>query len=118
MRPDDVPLPDDLATAHLQLREQAETLRQQVLLITKLQHQLEQLLRQKFAKKGEAVDPGQLLFFAPYVVEAPAPWPDPESEAIPAPAKPRHGGRKPLPAALPRKRIVHDIPLQDRACPE
>ena len=57
MSADDASLPDDLATAYLQLREQAETLRRQGLLIAKLQHQLEQLLRQKFGKKG-IVDPG------------------------------------------------------------
>lgn len=118
MRPDDPPLPDDLATAHLQLREQAETLRRQGLLIARLQHQLEQLLRQRYGKKGEAADAGQLLLFAPDVVEAPAPGPAPESEAMPAPATPRNGGRKPLPASLPRKRIVHDVPPEERACPE
>jgi hypothetical protein len=41
MRPDDPSLSDDLTTAHLLLREQAETLRQQGLLIANLKHQLE-----------------------------------------------------------------------------
>lgn len=114
MRPGDVPLPDDLATAHLQLREQAEALRQQGLLIARLQHQIEQLLRQKFGKKGEAIDPAQLLLFAPEVVEAPAPGPDPTTPS----ARTRAGGRKPLPACLPRRRIVHDVASEDRACLE
>jgi transposase len=118
MGPDDAPFPDDLATAHLQLREQAETLRQQGLLIAKLQHQLEQLLRQRFGKKGEHVDADQLLLFAPDIVEVPAPGPAPEVDPTTPPAKPRNGGRKPLPASLPRQRIVHDVPLEDRACPE
>jgi transposase len=118
MGPDDAPFPDDLATAHLQLREQAETLRRQGLLIAKLQHQLEQLLRQRFGKKGEHVDADQLLLFAPDIVEVPAPGPAPEVDPTTPPAKPRNGGRKPLPASLPRQRIVHDVPLEDRACPE
>jgi transposase len=116
MSADDASLPDDLATAHLQLREQAETLRRQGLLIAKLQHQLEQLLRQKFGKKGEAIDPAQLLLFAPEVAEPPAPGPTPGAK--PTPPTPRDGGRKPLPASLPRKRIVHDVAPDDRACPE
>jgi transposase len=116
MNADDASLPDDLATAHLQLREQAETLRRQGVLIAKLQHQLEQLLRQKFGKKGEAIDPAQLLLFAPEVAEPPAPGPTPGAK--PTPPTPRDGGRKPLPASLPRKRIVHDVAPDDRACPE
>ena len=118
MRPGDVPLPDDLATAHLQLREQAESLRRQGLLIARLQHQLEQLLRQRFGRKGEAADPGQLLLFAPEVAGAPAPGPAPEADATTPSARPRNGGREPLPASLPRRRIVHDVSSEDRACPE
>ena len=47
MAPGDAALPDDLDTAHRQIREQAETLRQQGQLIARLQHQLEQLLQQR-----------------------------------------------------------------------
>jgi transposase len=116
---DNPSLPDDPATAHLQLREQAETLRQQGLLIARLQHQLERLLRQKSGgKRGEAVDPAQLLLVAPEVIEAPAAGPNPTSDAKPTPPTPRNGGRKPLPASLPRERIVRDVPPEDGACPE
>ncbi len=120
MTPGDAVLPDDLDTAHRQIREQAETLRQQGQLIARLQHQLEQLLRQRYGKKGEKVDPDQLLLFVQDILAqaepmAPAPQPD-----EPAAAKPGSGnhGRKPLPASLPRKRIVHDVAPEDRACPE
>ncbi len=118
MSTDDQSLPDDLATAHSLIGEMTRTLHHQNQLIAKLQHQLEQLLRQKFGKKGEAVDPAQLLLFAPEVIEAPAPGPNPDADAKPTPPTPRNGGRKPLPASLPRKRIVHDVPPEDRACPE
>ena len=120
MTPGDAALPDDLDTAHLQLREQAETLRRQGLLIAKLQHQLEQLLRQRFGKKGEAADPAQLLLFAPEVLARAEPMAPAPQPVEPAAAKPGSGnhGRKPLPASLPRRRIVHDVPLEDRACPE
>ena len=118
MRTGDIPLPDDLGTAHRQIRELAETLRQQNQFIARLQHQLEQLLRQRYGKKGEAVDPGQLLLFASDVVEAPAPGPTPATEATATPAAPIPGGRRPLPAGLPRRRVVHDVAPEDRACPE
>lgn len=116
MSADDPKLPDDLAIAQFQIREQAETLRQQGVLIAKLQHQLEQLLRQKFGKKAESVDPSQLLLFAPEAVPPAAPGPTPEPKS--APATPRNGGRKSLPASLPRQRIVHDLTAEDRTCPE
>jgi transposase len=119
MRPDGAPLPDDLAAAHLQIREQAETLRRQGLLIGKLQHQIEQLLRQRYGRKGEHVDPDQLLLFAPEAAAAdpPAPGPPPGADATVAPAAPRPGGRKPLSASLPRRRIIHDVAPDHRACP-
>jgi transposase len=118
MTPGDAALPDDLETAHRQIREQAEALRQQGQLIARLQHQLEQLLRLRHGRKGEKVDPDQLLLFAPDVPAeteraAPAPKPlDPDASTSGG------HGRKHLPACLPRRRIVHDVAPEDRACPE
>lgn len=57
-------LPDDLETAHQLIRELLATLHEQLHLNEKLQHQLEQLLRHRFGKKSERVDPAQLLLFA------------------------------------------------------
>src|SRR4051812_36585789 len=99
MTPGDAALPDDLDTAHRQIREQAETLRQQSQLIARLQHQLEQLLRQRFGKKGEKVDPDQLLLFAKDILaqaEPMAPALQPVEPAAPKPSPGKHG-RKPLP---------------------
>jgi transposase len=116
MSADDSSLPDDLATAHSLIGELTRTVHHQNQLIAKLHHQLEQLLRQKFGRKGEAADPAQLLLFAADIVEPPAPGP--ASDAKPAPPNPRDGGRNPLPASLPRKRVVHDVTPEGRACPE
>src|SRR5262249_57328210 len=58
------PLPDDLETAHQLIRELLETLAQQAHLNEELQHQLEQLLRQRYGPKTERIDPAQLLLFA------------------------------------------------------
>lgn len=115
---DDAPLPDDLATAHRQIREQAETLRQQAHLIERLQHQLEQLLRQRYGRKGEKADPGQLLLFAPGVAEVAVPAPGPTPAAPGGKAAGRPTGRKPLPRSLPRRRVLHDVAPEHRACPE
>ena len=71
------PLPDDLETAHQLIRELLETLGQQIHLNEKLQHQLEQLLRQRYGKKGERIDPAQLLLFAQEILRRPRPLPRP-----------------------------------------
>src|SRR4051812_194838 len=118
------PLPDDLETAHQLIRELLETLSQQVHLNAKLQHQLEQLLRQRYGRKGERVDPARLLLFAQEVLAQAEPEPRPE--AVPAPAPPpgaskpkKQGhGRKPLPASLARKPILHDVPAEQLPCPD
>src|SRR4051794_732356 len=101
------PLPDDLETAHQLIRELLETLSQQLHLNAKLQHQLEQLLRQRYGRKSERVDPAQLLLFAQEILAQaepepePTPQPDPVPEPAPAPSAPKpktNGhGRKPLP---------------------
>jgi transposase len=111
-------LPDDLDTAHRQIREQAETLRQQGQLIARLQHQLERLLRQRYGKKGEKVDPDQLMLFAQDALTRAEPMAPAAGSPAPAQSKSGGHGRKPLPAALPRTRVVHDVAPEDRACPE
>src|SRR5437016_2103620 len=121
-----IDLPSDLDTCHGLIRELLETLRQERLLIGNMQHQLERLLRQRFGRSSEKVDPGQLLLFAadilaePDAIGATEPEPDPDADADadadsdadadapPAPAsaeKPRRKGhgRRPLPEHLPRR---------------
>jgi transposase len=118
----DTPLPEDLEAAHRLIRELLATLRQQTHLNANLQHQLEQLLRRLYGKKSEKLDPDQLLLFAREILEAGGPDLTPEPEATPTPAPapartPGHG-RKPLPAGLPRRRVVHDVPAERRLCPD
>src|SRR5437763_17215897 len=87
------PLPDDLETAHQLIRELLETLAQQLHLNAKLQHQLEQLLRQHYGRKSERIDPGQLLLFAQEILAQaepePSPQPDPVPEPTPTPNAPK-----------------------------
>ena len=96
------PLPDDLETAHQLIRELLETLAQQVHLNAKLQHQLEQLLRQRYGPKTERIDPDQLLLFAREILAQAEPAPPP-ARAVPGPAdRPRcaqEAGPRPQAAA-------------------
>jgi transposase len=123
------PLPDDLEAAHQLIRELLKSLSEQVHLNAKLQHQLEQLLRHRYGRKGERVDPAQLLLFAREILARAEDKPESASagdpatpttpDPVPPPGRPRKGhGRRPLPAHLPRKRVVHDVPPGRRACPE
>jgi transposase len=118
------PLPDDLETAHQLIRELLETLSQQLHLNAKLQHQLEQLLRQRYGRKSERVDPAQLLLFAQEILAQTEPEPQPEAvpEPTPPPSSPQPGkkghGRKPLPARLPRRPVLHDVPAEELPCPD
>src|SRR5690349_19838269 len=118
------PLPDDLETAHQLIRELLKTLAQQVHLNEKLQHQLEQLLRQRYGPKTERTDPAQLLLFAREILAQAEPTPPPPSPPEPAPpptprAPRKEGhGRKPLPASLPREPVWHDVPPERRICPD
>lgn len=118
------PLPDDLETSHQLIRELFTTLGRQIHLNEKLQHQLEQLLRQRYGRKTEQVDPDQLLLFARDILEqaqtaaAATSEPEPEPEPPPAPKKKKGHGRKPLPADLPRKQVLHDVPPERLPCPD
>ncbi len=116
------PLPDDLETAHQLIRELLKTLARQIHLNEKLQHQLEQLLRQRYGPKGERIDPAQLWLFAREVLAQAEPTPTPATTAEPAPApstpKKKGHGRKPLPASLPREPVLHDVPPEQRTCPD
>src|SRR4051812_11644203 len=117
-------LPDDLETAHQLIRELLQTLSQQIHLNAKLQHQLEQLLRARYGRKSERVDPAQLLLFAQEILAQaePPPQPDPASEPAPPPSAPapkkRGHGRKPLPASLAREPVLHDVPPEELPCPD
>src|ERR1700722_17260463 len=118
-------LPPDLDACHQLIRELLESLAEQTHLNEKLQHQLEQLLRQRYGRKTETIDPAQLLLFAREILAASAPTAQetlptatPPAPAPLAPAKKNGHGRKPLPASLPRKREVHDVPPEQLPCPD
>ena len=87
--------------------------------LQRVQHWLEQLLRQRYGQKRERVDENQLFLFAAQIAST-GQGPPPEPKAAPSgprPAPPGHG-RQPLPKSLQRRRVVYDVPEAERRCPE
>jgi Transposase C of IS166 homeodomain len=60
----------DLDACHQLIRELLESLAEQTHLSEKLQPQLELLLRQRYGRKTEKIDPAQLLLFAREILAA------------------------------------------------
>ena len=118
------PLPDDLEAAHQLIRELLKTLAQQVHLNEKLQHQLEQLLRQRYGPKGSGST-------RPSSCSSPGrSWSRPSPRRHPL--RPRSRPRRPL-RVRPRRRatdasrcrracpavpVLHDVPPEQRTCPD
>jgi hypothetical protein len=110
-------LPPDLDACHQLIRELLESLAEQTHLNEKLQHQLEQLLRQRYGRKTETIDPAQLLLFAREILAAS----EPRSGNLPTdtppagsaePSQEEWAWRKPLPASLPRSESPRRPPEQ------
>ena len=109
------------------LPEEAGLLRQIVLqllgvveekdrLLERVQHQLQQLLRQRYGPKRERIDENQLFLFAAQIIaaarQAKAAEPGAQGSGASGTTRRAHGkghGRKPLPASLERRRVVFDL---------
>lgn len=115
------------------LPEEAGLLRQIVLqllgvvdekdrLLERVQHQLQQLLRQRYGPKRERVDENQLFLFAAQIIAAAqAKAAEPGAQGSRASGTTRRAhvkghGRKPLPASLERRRVVFDLEEAQRQC--
>ncbi|MCX7011001.1 MAG: IS66 family transposase [Candidatus Sumerlaeota bacterium] len=105
-------LPDEVPACHKLIGEMARD-------IEGYQKRIDVLTRRLFGRSSEKMDPNGLTFFGQDQLAAPQPAP--EAPAPPAESKKprrRHPGRKPLPADLPRQRVVHDVPEEQKVCPE
>lgn len=88
---------------------------------TELQARLFKALRQLYGRKSEKISPDQLQLFLGQIIDdeipqgasAPAPLNQPKTRARRA-----HGGRKPLPANLPREPYIIPVPDNARRCAE
>src|SRR4051812_13732763 len=95
----DAPLPDDLATCHELIRQQADTIHEARRRIEQLEHLVAQLLRRQYGPRSERLDPNQLRLFDDAAEEAAESQP---AEAAPevreTPARTwRRRGRQTLP---------------------
>lgn len=108
-------LPDDVGALKSIIGEQE-------LRIAVLEEQLRLAAHRRYGASSEKADPDQLALFneaeALAGAEAHSAAVPPEQDEIAVPEHTRaKGGRKPLPAHLPRRRVEHDYPEAEKLCP-
>ena len=120
-----VSLPEDLAACHAMILQLLAGQRDQSRTIGQLEHQLRELLRKLYGRSSEKLDPQQLALFAemlgqlqsqPPPSPVPVPQPPPVAATASKPVKTPHGRRQ-FPSDLPRQRIEHDLPEDQKPCP-
>ena len=123
MSMDAAPQPDNLTLCHQIMGEQQATIASLQARLARMEHYLEQLLRNKFGPRSERLDPSQLQLFD----QADADTSDDESSApddslndpVVVREHRRHGGgRQSLPDHLPRETVEHDLSDDEKCCPE
>jgi transposase len=110
-------LPDDVATLQRMVVELAAPVRQEQGDNAALRQRLDLLLRRLNGRRGERIDPNQLLLFATGSgnSEASAPAGEPPVAAQPERRGQPHGRRR-LPLTLPRQTRHHELPEAARLC--
>ena len=110
-------LPDDLVQCHAIILEMAETIRHLKTENEKRKHELMQLLRHRYGQRSDRMNAQQLVLWALDEWEkSSADAPAGESQEAGERQKRRGHGRRPLPADLPRRRVVHDVPAEQKVC--
>ena len=87
--------------------------------IDDLQHQVQALLRRYFGRSSEKMDPRQRLLFENLIDQAIpeiAAEDTSDNPSTPPPRRNGHGRRR-LPADLPREKVIHDLPEDEKPCP-
>ena len=106
----------------LQIEALTQKLQGAELNLSRLQHQVEQLLRRVYGRRSEKMDPNQLLFDSILLEASQSPASEPEPVVVtePGPAAVRtrrnHPGRIPIPDHLERVEIVLDLPEEQKVC--
>jgi len=76
------------------------------------------LLRWRYGPKRERIDENQMFFFAVGLVGTDKDIPPAPAEPSPNKRKSEGHGRQRLPQHLERRQVVHDLPSEERRCPE
>lgn len=113
-----------------QLRQEVELLRaerqqfleqqqQHTRTIAQLQHQLQQLLQRLYGRSAEKLNPHQTLLFEDLLAQLAPPTPAAPPETPPPASRPAPNGhgRRRLPSDLPRQKVIHDLPEEQKPCP-
>jgi len=94
-----------------------EQLQQKRREIDALQHRLQQLLRRHFGRSAEKIDSKQMQLFETLLDQlAPPDTKIPEPESAAKSSTNGHGRRR-IPKNLPRRKVIHDLPEEDKDCP-
>lgn len=125
-------LQSQLESSHVQLQAteaeleaSRQRLRDSQFEIDKLKHRIDWLCRRLFGKSSEKVDPAQLSLVFEQLAEGDAKGEATTEESAPLetdsgeprPRGKRKGhGRRPLPENLPRRRVVLEVPAEERTC--
>lgn len=118
-------LPDDIATLKAlvadQMARNAElerTASRQSAQILSLQEQLNLALARRYAASSEKLSPDQIRLFDEAEADTGESSGEDTDDSVEVPAHTRKKrGRKPLPAALPRVEVIHELPEAERRCP-
>jgi transposase len=110
-------LPDDIDVLKSLVADQVARNEQLQSKVVSLQEQLNLALARRYAASSEKLSPDQIRLFDEAEAETQASAPA-EDETVTVPAHTRRKrGRKPLPAALPRVELIHELPEAERVCP-
>jgi len=113
-----------LDVSHQELLEAKRASRETALEILKLKHRIDWLCRKLFGKSSEKLDESQLTLVFEQLAEGDvsegateATAPVETDSAEPRPGEKKRGhGRRPLPETLPRRRVVIEVPAEERTC--
>ena len=121
MSMDATSLPNDPALLKELVVQQVSTIESLTGKLAQLEHYIAQLVRARYGPRSEKLDPNQLALFDAALFDAALEEPaadEPAADETPVKAHVRRGGgRRGLPAHLPRERIEHDLSEAEKCCP-
>lgn len=117
-----VNFPSDVTACHALIQQLLEFWQQTQRENESLRQRLDQLIRKVYGRSREKLDSKQMLLFADLLQqlqqEADLPAaPEPATPPVTPKAPGTGHGRRKLPANLPRKKVIHDLPEAEKACP-